>query len=201
MDVGIALVAGIIIGWLIEWVIDWQYWRRGVRGFYETETALRKQLAEAQAECQSAGAALQETRQELNTVRAQLQAAKVRESELQRRLNTVQTRTPDSPAAQVPHDDQPSASPAPPQVQPEHDPIPPAPAVDDLTRINGIGPAYAQRLHDAGISAFHQVADAAPEELERIIQPAAWQQVDFADWSKQAGELVALSAVEENEGA
>ncbi len=75
MDVGIALVAGLAIGWLIEWVIDWQYWRRGLTGFYQTEAALRQQIAEQERQIQESAEALEKAKKEISITRAQLHAA------------------------------------------------------------------------------------------------------------------------------
>jgi len=36
---------------------------------------------------------------------------------------------------------------------------------DDLTEIKGVGPAYAERLEDAGVTTFAGLAEADPEEL------------------------------------
>jgi predicted flap endonuclease-1-like 5' DNA nuclease len=36
---------------------------------------------------------------------------------------------------------------------------------DDLTEIKGVGPAYADRLEDAGVTTFAGLAEADPEEL------------------------------------
>ena len=65
-----------------------------------------------------------------------------------------------------------------------------APAgADDLTAIKGIGPKFAETLHAAGITTFAALAELSPERLEEIVQPAAWQKVDFADWVAQAADL------------
>jgi predicted flap endonuclease-1-like 5' DNA nuclease len=63
-----------------------------------------------------------------------------------------------------------------------------APAVpaDDLSRLEGIGPTYAQRLRAAGIATFSRLAEADPERLAAIIQAPAWRQPDYASWIAQA---------------
>ena len=59
-------------------------------------------------------------------------------------------------------------------------PPPPAPSdSDDLTEISGIGPVFAGRLRDAGISTFSDVAGASPARLAEITgapegRAAAW---------------------------
>jgi hypothetical protein len=49
-QVWLALLGGLILGWLIEWIIDWQFWRRNVAELREENQALRRQLADAQAQ-------------------------------------------------------------------------------------------------------------------------------------------------------
>jgi predicted flap endonuclease-1-like 5' DNA nuclease len=39
------------------------------------------------------------------------------------------------------------------------------PEPDDLTDIKGVGPAYADRLNDAGVTTFAALADADPDDL------------------------------------
>jgi predicted flap endonuclease-1-like 5' DNA nuclease len=50
-------------------------------------------------------------------------------------------------------------------------PIPKQPShtADDLTVIRGIGPGMAQRLHQAGIYTFAQLAAITPDELRRAL--------------------------------
>ena len=49
-QVWLALIGGLILGWLIEWIVDWQFWRRNLNELREENQALRRQLAEAQAQ-------------------------------------------------------------------------------------------------------------------------------------------------------
>ena len=53
---------------------------------------------------------------------------------------------------------------------------------DRLIDINGIGPVYERRLHDAGIYTFAELAAANPERLREIIGPEGWQNIDPAAW-------------------
>jgi predicted flap endonuclease-1-like 5' DNA nuclease len=57
---------------------------------------------------------------------------------------------------------------------------------DELTRLEGIGPAYAQRLRAAGITTFSQLAESDEETLAGIIDAPAWQRVHYGDWIAQA---------------
>jgi len=64
------------------------------------------------------------------------------------------------------------------------------PAADDstgnLTRVNGIGPVYAKRLTDIGISTLAELAAADPAHL---VSRADLPEESLADWINQAGEL------------
>ena len=62
---------------------------------------------------------------------------------------------------------------------------------DSLTKVKGIGKQYAQKLHQAGIHTFQQLAQASQESLQAIIAPQPWQNVDFAGWIAQAKQLLA----------
>lgn len=59
---------------------------------------------------------------------------------------------------------------------------------DALEEIKGIGPVFANRLNEAGILTFEQLASTAPEELERITGVTRW---DPADWIIEASALAA----------
>ncbi len=84
-------------------------------------------------------------------------------------------------------------------------PSPPPATVDDLRRIEGIGPRIAGVLQDAGITTFRQLSDASPEQLEEILQaadPRLLRLANPATWPQQAA-LAAegqWSALEEFQG-
>lgn len=59
---------------------------------------------------------------------------------------------------------------------------------DDLTKISGIGPAFARRLNDAGISTFSQLAGMSVPEIRERAELAEWQG-DPYDWIIQAQRL------------
>lgn len=65
----------------------------------------------------------------------------------------------------------------------------PTGASDDLTRIKGIGKVFASKLQGAGIATFADLAGADPAHLAAIVEPKAWQAVDFGAWIDQAREL------------
>ena len=62
-------------------------------------------------------------------------------------------------------------------------------ANDDLTRIKGIGPVFAERLRQAGIDSFAAVAVASPDALRNAVKAAAWQNVDPESWIEEARQL------------
>jgi predicted flap endonuclease-1-like 5' DNA nuclease len=62
-------------------------------------------------------------------------------------------------------------------------------AKDDLTRIKGIGPVFAERLRQAGIDSFEALAAASPDALRDAVKAAAWQNVDPESWIDEARQL------------
>jgi len=61
---------------------------------------------------------------------------------------------------------------------------------DDLTQLKGVGPAYAKKLNEAGITSFAQLAELTPEgvtELEEKLNAAG--RVERDGWIEQAKEL------------
>ena len=61
-----------------------------------------------------------------------------------------------------------------------------AAAGDDLQALEGIGPAYARRLNDRGITTFAQLAETDEATLADIISAPAWRRINFANWTAQA---------------
>jgi polyhydroxyalkanoate synthase len=57
---------------------------------------------------------------------------------------------------------------------------------DDLTQIKGIGPTYAQRLKDAGLTTYTDIANATTDQLRDITRAT---RSDPADWISQARSL------------
>ena len=58
---------------------------------------------------------------------------------------------------------------------------------DDLTQIDGIGPTFARRLGEAGITTFAQLAALSPEKAREITRVTV--QSDPADWIAEAQSL------------
>ena len=57
---------------------------------------------------------------------------------------------------------------------------------DDLTRISGIGPGFANTLRSVGITTFAQLAAASPDSLAAAISVPDWRRPDFQGWIAQA---------------
>ena len=57
---------------------------------------------------------------------------------------------------------------------------------DDLQALEGIGPAYARRLNDRGITTFAQLAETDEATLADIISAPAWRRINYASWTDQA---------------
>ncbi len=76
---------------------------------------------------------------------------------------------------------------APPEPQPEAEA-----EVDDFTKINGIGPRYAEALVKVGITRFEQLAAQTPEALAEMLSPhvrVRAERISDKDWIGQAARL------------
>jgi predicted flap endonuclease-1-like 5' DNA nuclease len=62
------------------------------------------------------------------------------------------------------------------------------PKDDDLTKISGIGPAFARRLNDAGVTSYNQLAGMTADEVRATAGLSEWQG-DPDDWINQAQTL------------
>ncbi len=62
---------------------------------------------------------------------------------------------------------------------------------DDLTRIKGIGPAYAHKLQAAGVRTFGALAALDDEQLAAILGQTAVTRAGQQGWREQSGRLVA----------
>jgi predicted flap endonuclease-1-like 5' DNA nuclease len=63
-------------------------------------------------------------------------------------------------------------------------------ARDPLIDINGIGPVYEQRLFDAGIYTFADLASQSPARLREIIGAKSWQETETEAWIAEAQQFV-----------
>jgi predicted flap endonuclease-1-like 5' DNA nuclease len=58
---------------------------------------------------------------------------------------------------------------------------------DDLTAIKGIGPTFARRLAEAGVTTYAALADATPEHLREITKAPPMAEPD--EWIAQARQM------------
>ena len=66
----------------------------------------------------------------------------------------------------------------------------PKPAPEQgLRMITGIGPVFAQRLKDAGIESYADLAKLTPQEVRDLMKVQKWQRLDADSWIAQAVEL------------
>ncbi len=61
---------------------------------------------------------------------------------------------------------------------------------DPLIDINGIGVLYEQKLFDAGVLTFDDLASLSPERVQAIINPQPWQTIDAESWISEARQRV-----------
>jgi predicted flap endonuclease-1-like 5' DNA nuclease len=71
---------------------------------------------------------------------------------------------------------------------------------DDLQKIKGIGPAFSQRLNEAGIHTFRELAASSPERIKQIVGAEEWQDVDVETWLRMARHLADESAASVQNG-
>jgi predicted flap endonuclease-1-like 5' DNA nuclease len=62
---------------------------------------------------------------------------------------------------------------------------------DQLEEIDGIGDVYAQRLNEAGIYTFEQLAQLSVDRIQEIISAEEWQKIEPESWIAQANKLAA----------
>jgi predicted flap endonuclease-1-like 5' DNA nuclease len=70
--------------------------------------------------------------------------------------------------------------------------------VEDLTKIEGIGPKVNRVLHDNGISSFKDLANTKISDLRQILDKAGFQYMDPGTWPQQA-KLIAENRLQEFE--
>jgi predicted flap endonuclease-1-like 5' DNA nuclease len=61
---------------------------------------------------------------------------------------------------------------------------------DQLIDINGIGPVYEQRLFDAGIYTFVDLAAQSPARLRELVGAKSWQETDTEAWIAEAQQFI-----------
>lgn len=73
---------------------------------------------------------------------------------------------------------------------------------DDLTLLEGIGPTYAAKLREGGITTFAQLAVTDEDTLAEIVNVPAWRKLNYSDWIAQArlqsaGDTAGLKALQD----
>lgn len=64
-------------------------------------------------------------------------------------------------------------------------------AVDDLTKISGVGPVIVGKLEKIGITTFQQIADFTDEDIQRIDEELNFKgRIERDEWVKQAKEFL-----------
>ena len=61
---------------------------------------------------------------------------------------------------------------------------------DPLIDINGIGPVYEQRLLDAGIYTFAELAAQSPARLRELVGAKSWQETETEAWITEARQFI-----------
>ncbi|MEO1136950.1 MAG: 50S ribosomal protein L21 [Pseudomonadota bacterium] len=61
---------------------------------------------------------------------------------------------------------------------------------DDLKKLSGVGPVLEQKLHDAGVTSFAQIAAWGPKEIEEFDEKLSFKgRIEREGWVDQAKEL------------
>ncbi len=67
------------------------------------------------------------------------------------------------------------------------------PADDNLEAIEGIGPTYARRLNEAGITTYEQLSATKPAQLREITGVLRWNPADWISQAQRMGESEKLN--------
>lgn len=195
MSTWLSLVVGVILGLLFGWGIELFYRRRprppveapdeaavepvDWREVSERVAAVPVEVAAPVAEVHEIAAELSDgVTAEVHEIAAELPEGEVRLPEVAVELPDAVAELPDVPS-RLPEDAVEALAPT------------AAALVDDLTRIEGIGPVYNRRLQAGGIPTFAAMAVADPVRLAEIIQPQSWQRLNYEEWIDQARLIVA----------
>jgi predicted flap endonuclease-1-like 5' DNA nuclease len=60
---------------------------------------------------------------------------------------------------------------------------------DPFEKIDGVGPIFEERLWNAGVFSFAQLATMSPDRIRQIVDPQGKQPIVPEDWIKEAGEF------------
>lgn len=178
------IVVFLILAWIVGLLTGWLIWRSS--GSTETDETLKRKLADSQSMVRNLQRKV-DTLQSEPTHHAAIPdrladeaddseqpaaddaPAAVEDDALSPRLSSI----PGGPTAAAFLDDlvadetEPPAPPAPAPL-PDAPPMDEAPTYDDLQRITGIGPDFAQQLADLGVTTYRQIARFTDDDIERI---------------------------------
>jgi len=173
------VLIGILLGWLIEWVIDWFYWRGRVSTLEAQLDDCRRSLLEEQerskrfqlkiSRLEEDAARLHSTIRDLETKLDKLtmerDAALQELQSLKAHMTSAQESKPDEKTSESPAD-----------------------RVDDLKKIEGIGPKIEAVLNRAGIKSFAALANTSAEKIREILLAAGsrFRLADPTTWPRQA---------------
>ena len=63
-------------------------------------------------------------------------------------------------------------------------------SADDLTQLSGVGPKLEQKLHDAGVTSFAQIAAWTPADVAAMDEKLSFKgRIDRDGWIEQAKKL------------
>jgi predicted flap endonuclease-1-like 5' DNA nuclease len=162
---------GLLVGWVIEWLLDVLFWRRRSRGADDAEArirALEDEVARRKvraAELNDCEARVQAQAQEVQRLSAQLDAARAEAEGLREQLAAARAGAVGGASLAAA-----------------------AVELDDLRKIEGIGPKIARILQDHGVQTFAQLAQVQVDRLREILQEAGprFRIADPTSWPEQA---------------
>jgi predicted flap endonuclease-1-like 5' DNA nuclease len=141
----VALVLGLLAGWVLEWLLELFLLRR-------RRLACQLRLAEAEAQLKARDTDLQGIRAHIASLETDLAGRRARISAAAAATGAGAQRLAGRPGVTK---------------------IVSCP--QDLSRIQGVGTVYEQRLYAAGIGSYWDLSQAADELLKTIVTPEAYQ--------------------------
>lgn len=175
MTIWTALILGLLIGWIVEWVIDWIYWRQRTQNSTAELENLRSQNSRLRADINVGNETVNKLKDELTTAASAMTAANADRDRLRAELadaNGEIERLRSQPEAR------------------ERMIAVGERTRDPLIDINGIGPVYEQRLFDAGIYTFADLAAQSPARLRELVGAKSWQETETEAWIAEAQQFI-----------
>lgn len=168
------LIIGIIIGWLISWLLGRSDKEEIAERLAPLEADLRTKTGEL-ADCRARADALTADYQarisaleaDLKARTADLDAARGQVAALEASAASLLAETRGTTIDLSAEAARPAVTVAEPEV-----------GVDDFTAIEGIGPAFAARLSEAGITRYSDLAAVDPADLPTTLGLRNWQKID-----------------------